>query len=62
MALNYISQSVTDRANVVSKEVLANLNNFAVHNTMQFEKVEQWARLEVSARGRLEKMVKDEKA
>ena len=57
MALEYVSKSVTDRANAVGKEVLLNLNNLALYKTKQFEKVEQWARLEEQVRGRLEKMV-----
>ena len=62
MALEYVSKSAMDRANAVGKETLLNLNNLAVHNTKQFEKVEQWARLEEQARGRLETMVEEEKA
>ena len=62
MALEYVSKSVTDRANAVGNEALINLNNLAVHNTKQFEKMEQWARLEEQARGRLETMVQEEKA
>ena len=62
MALEYVSKSATDRANAVVKEAPINLNNLAVHNTKQFEKVEQWARLEEQARGRLETMVEEEKA
>ena len=62
MALEYVSKSATDHANVIGKEALLNLNNLAVHNIKQFEKVEKWARLEEQARGRLEKMVEEEKA
>ena len=46
MALEYVSKSAMDRANAVGKEALLNLNNLAEYNTKQFEKVEQWARLE----------------
>ena len=42
--------------------MLLNLNNLAVHNTKQFEKVEQWARLEEQTRGRLENMVEEAKS
>ena len=59
MALEYVSKSAMDRANAVGKETLLKLNNLAVHNTKQFEKVEQWARLEEQARGRLETMVEE---
>ena len=62
MALEYVSKSAMDCANAVGKETLLNLNNLAVHNTKQFEKVEQWARLEEQVRGRLETMVEEEKA
>ena len=62
MALEYVSKSVTECANAVSKEALINLNQLAVHNTKQFENVETWARLEEQARGRLEKKVEEEKA
>ena len=62
MALDYVSKSAMDRANTVGKEKLLNLNNLAVHNTKLFEKVEQWARLQEQARGRLETMVEEEKA
>ena len=51
-----------DCANAVGKETLLNLKNLAVHNTKQVENVEQWARLEEQDRGRLEKMVEEEKA
>ena len=47
MALEYDSKTTMDPANMGGKETLLNLNNLAVHNTKQFEKVEQWARLEV---------------
>ena len=57
LALEYVSKSATDRGNAVGKEALLNLYNLAVHNTKQFEKVEQWAMLELQARGRLEKLV-----
>ena len=61
MALEYVSKSATGCANAIGKEALLNLNNLAVHNTKQFEKVEQWARLKEQARGRLKKMVDEEK-
>ena len=62
MAVEYVFKSAIDHAKVVGKEMLLKLNNLAVHNTKQFEKVEQWGRLEEQARGRLEKMVKEEQA
>ena len=64
MVLEYVSKSAMGRANAIGKEALLNLNNLAAHNTnlKQFEKVEQWARLEEQARGRLEQMVEEKKA
>ena len=58
----YVSKLAMDRANAVGKEMLLHLNNLAVHNRKEFEEVEQWLRLEEQARGRLEKMVEEEKA
>ena len=62
MALEYVSKSATDRANVVGKEALQNLNYFAFHNGKQFEKVEMWAKIEALARGRFERKVEEKKA
>ena len=62
MAVEYISKSATVHVNAVGKDALLNLNNLVVHNRKQFEKVEQWARLKEMPRGRLEKMVEEEKA
>ena len=46
----------------VRKEALQNLNYLAAHNTKQFEKVEMWAKMDVLARGRLERKVEVENA
>ena len=62
MAIKYVSTSATDRPNAVGKGALQNQNYFAVHNTEQFEKVEMWAKMEELASGRLERIVKEEKA